>query len=560
VGVTRDASFGPVLMFGLGGVFAEVLKDVTFRVLPITGMDAAAMVREIRGHALLQGYRGTSVDIEALEGLLLKVSDLVTSHPEIREIDLNPVLLYPTGSLAVDARIFADGAGATDVAGKLGYNVMTNLLSHDFQGKIYPINPRKETLFGIKSYGSILDVTDPVDVAIIIVPAKGVPKAIEECCAKGVKYLVVETAGFAETGEEGRRVQAHIKDLIGKKGARLLGPNCSGIINTHHNMVQSIGLLDQLRKGNVGLVAQAGVYAAGILTGLRRVLDFGIIATIGNKMDVSETDILEFMGEDPNIGVIALYMEDMTSGRRFVDVAGRVSRKKPVIVLKNGRTEAGSKAVSSHTASMAGNDDINRAAFRQSGVIRARDTEHLFSLIRAFSKQPLPGGPGVLVVTYTGSFGVAATDMLSDCGMRLAEFEPLLKERLGGIIDDYLNVQNPVDCSFNMSPEQVRQIVRLGVESNDVSAFLIVVQGEMLDVYAEMFAALDTAGKPVICCVACKEFFVMDDVVRIEQSGIPVCSTPEMAVEVRGEMYRYGLRRDGAGADAAPHDRSYPSS
>jgi acyl-CoA synthetase (NDP forming)/GNAT superfamily N-acetyltransferase len=568
VGVVRDASFGPVLMFGLGGIFAEILKDVTFRVLPVTEDSTAEMIEEIKGYPLLKGYRGLSVDITALKDLLCKVSNLAIMHPEIRELDLNPVLLYPSGYLAVDARIFVDHAprkpvaevpaakdnlfelfypksiavlGATDSQGKLGYNVIWNLLSHQFPGKLYPVNPRKETLLGLKAYRSILDVEEPVDVAIIIVPAGAVPKAIDDCCTKGIKYLVVETAGFAETGEAGRKIQTDIKDLIVRKGCRLLGPNCSGVINTHHNMVQSIGVIDRLRKGNVGLIAQAGVYAAGILTGLRNVLDFGIIATIGNKMDVNEADILEFMGEDENIKVIALYMEDVTSGRRFVDVAGRVSQKKPVIVLKAGRTEAGKKAVSSHTASMAGNDEVNSAAFRQSGVIRARDNEHLFALMRGFSKQPLPKGPGVLVVTYTGSMGVATTDMLYSSTLRLAELEPHLKERLASVLDDYLNIQNPVDCSFSMNPEQVKKIIQIGVQSDDVHSLIVIVQGEMLDSYVDTLADIDYKGKPVFCCVACKEF-MMDHVIRMEQKGIPVYSTPEMAAEVLGEMYRHGSR------------------
>ncbi len=569
VGFTRDESFGPVLMFGLGGIFAEVLKDVTFRVLPITEDSAGQMIEEIKGYSILKGYRGTTVDLPALKELLLKVSDLAITHPQIRELDINPVFLYPSGYLAVDARIFVDHdppncqaetrgsqddllrlfyprgiavLGATDTKGKLGYNVMWNLLSHQFPGKIYPVNPRKDTLLGLKAYPSILDVKEPVDTAIIIVPAGAAPKAIEDCCRKGIKYLVVETAGFAETGETGRKIQSHIKDLIVKKGCRLLGPNCSGVINTHHNMVQSIGVIDQLRKGNVGLIAQAGVYAAGILTGLRNVLDFGIIATIGNKMDVSEADILEFMGEDRNISVIALYMEDVTSGRRFVDVAGRVSLKKPVIALKTGRTEAGKKAVSSHTASMAGNDEINSAAFRQSGVIRARDNEHLFSLMRAFSKQPLPKGPGVLVVTYTGSLGVAATDMLYTSGLRLAVLEPHLRKRLAPFIGDYLNVQNPVDCSFSMDAEQVRKIVEIGLESNDVHSLIVVLQGETLDSYVDTLAGINYKGKPVVCCVACKEF-MMDHVIRMEHKGIPVYSTAEMAAEVLAEMYKHGRLR-----------------
>lgn len=570
VGVAQDESFGPVLMFGLGGIFAEVLKDVTFRVLPITEETAAEMIQEIKGYSLLRGYRGHSVDIPALTDLLVKVSNLVIMYPEIRELDLNPVLLYPSGYLAVDARIFVDYTprkpmvmapsaennlfelfyprsiavlGATDVEGKLGCNVMQNLLSHQFSRRLYPINPRKATVLGLKAYGSILDVEGSVDVAIIIVPAGSVPKAIEDCCNKGIKYLVVETAGFAETGEAGRKIQSDIKELIAKKGTRLLGPNCSGVINTHHNMVQSIGVVDQLRKGNVGLIAQAGVYAAGILTGLRNVLDFGIIATIGNKMDLSEADILEFMGEDDNIKVVALYMEDVTSGRRFVDVAGRVSQIKPVIVLKAGRTEAGKKAVSSHTASMAGNDEINTAAFRQSGVIRARDNEHLFSLLRAFSKQPLPKGPGVLVISYTGSLGVATTDGLYCTDLRLAELEPHLKKRLASVLDEYLNVQNPVDCSFSMNPAQVKKIIEIGVQSQDVDSFIVIVQGEILGSYVDTLAAIDYEGKPILCCVACKEF-MMDHVIGMEQKGIPVYSTPEMAADVLGQMYRYSCEHN----------------
>lgn len=567
IGVTRDESFGLVLMFGLGGIFAEVLKDVTFRVLPVTEDSVDEMIREIKGYPLLKGHRGRYVDIPALKELLIKISDLVITHPGIRELDLNPVFLYPSGYLAADARIFIDIAsiepakaeispvkgdlfclfypesiavlGATDSPGKLGYNVMRNLLSHQFQGKLYPVNHGKKSLLGLKAYRSVRDVEGPIDVAIVIVPAEAAPRAIEDCCSKGAKYIVVETAGFAETGEAGRKTQLHIKDLIAGSGCRILGPNCSGVINTHHNMVQSIGIIDHLHKGNVGLIAQAGVYAAGILTGLRNVIDFGIIATIGNKMDVSETDILEFMGEDKNIEVIAIYMEDVTSGRRFVDVAGRVSKKKPVIVLKSGRTEAGKKVVSSHTASMAGNDRINSAALRQSGVIRARDNEHLFSLVRAFSKQPLPKGPGVLVITYTGSLGVATTDMLYSGDLRLAQLEPHLKDRLSCVLDDYLNVQNPVDCSFNMGPEQAKKIIEIGVQSDDVHSLVVIVQGETLDSYVDALTGIDYKGKPVLCCVACKEF-MMDHVIMMEQGGIPVFSTPEMAAEVLSEMYRYG--------------------
>ena len=575
IGVTRDPSFGPLIMFGLGGVFVEVLRDVSFRILPITEKDAMQMINDIRGSGILKGYRGQAVDLDSLKQLLLKISQLVVENPEIQELDLNPLFLYPDGYVTVDARMFvsepvlhdnttATGAeslrdffypqsiaviGASDVAGKLGYNVFHNLISHHYPGKLYPINPGKTSVMGVRAYKSIRDVEDPVDLAIVIVPAKAVEAAIADCCAKGVRFVVVEAAGFAETGQEGRDAQARIASIIRKHGCRVLGPNCSGVINTHHNMVQSIGLLSDLKKGNVGMVAQAGVYAAGILTGLSNVLDFGIVATIGNKMDINETDILEYLSDDDHISVIVMYMEDVRSGKRFVDVATRAAVRKPVIVLKSGRTEAGKKAVSSHTASLAGNDEVNSAAFRQSGVIRARDNEHLFALTRAFSKQPVPKGNGVLVITYTGSLGVAATDMLYLSDMRLAALETYFKPRLKSALPDYASVGNPIDCSFSMTPGQVKRLIEIGVESGDVSSFIVVIQGEILGSFVDVMKNIDYKEKPVMCVVACKEFMI-NDVVKMEQAGFPVYSTAEMAAEVLGQMYHYGVRRQSALTDS----------
>jgi len=575
IGVMRDPGFGPLIMFGLGGVFVEVLRDVSFRILPISEKDASEMIDEIRGSNILKGYRGPAVDLDALKQVLLKISRLVVENPEINELDINPLFLYPDGCTAVDSRMFvsepskqqtemAHGVenlhdffypksiaviGASDKEGKLGYNVFWNLLNHHFPGRLYPINPVKETVLGISAFKSIRDVPGSVDLAIVIVPAKAVESAIADCCAKGIKYIVVEAAGFAESGEDGRQAQARIAKIIQEHGCRLLGPNCSGVINTHHNMVQSIGLLNDLRKGNVGLVAQAGVYAAGILTGLSHVLDFGIVATIGNKMDINEADILEYLSNDDHISVIMMYMEDIRSGKRFVDVAARAVVRKPVIVLKSGRTEAGKKAVTSHTASLAGDDEVNNAAFKQSGVIRARDNEHLFSLTRAFSKQPVPKGNGVMVITYTGSLGVAATDMLYLSGMRLATLEPYFKKKIKEALPDFANIGNPIDCSFSMSPEQVKNLIEIGVQASDVHSFIVIIQGEILGDFVEVLKDVDFKEKPVICCVACKEFMI-NDVVKMEKAGIPVFSTAEMAAEVLGQMYYYNVRRQSAVADS----------
>ncbi len=574
VGINRDPTFGPVLMFGLGGVFVEVLKDVSFRILPLTEKDSEEMIQEIRGYALLRGYRGTAVDIPALKGLLGKLAALIGDHPEISEVDLNPVFLYEKGNVTADARIFLKKpdniakqktpgrqgkgclqdffypqsialVGASDKQGKLGWNVFNNLLSHRFAGKLYPVNNKAQTVQGVPAVSHISKIEETVDVAIILVPAEKTLQAFEECCQRGIKNIVIESAGFAEANAGGETRQQDLKQVADKYNCRFLGPNCSGIINTHHNMVQSIGVVKGLRRGNIGLIAQAGVYAAGMLWGMRRIMDFGIVATIGNKADINETDVLEYLGEDKNIEVICLYLEDVKSGRRFIDVAKEVTAKKPVIILKAGRTAAGKKAVSSHTASLAGNDLIYTAAFKQSGIIRARDNDHMFRLARAFSKQPLPQGEGALVISYTGSLGVAAADALALNNLHPAKLDAETYRQLRAIVPPYVGCNNPVDFTFDMNTELVQKTIEIGLRSKEISSFIVILQAEILDTYAQILPAIDFQGKPVLSCVPCREF-AMNEVISLEQAGIPVYSTPEEAVEVLATMYRYRkLRRQG---------------
>lgn len=566
VGVTTDPTFGPVLIFGLGGVFVEILQDISLRSIPLSELDAEDMIEEIKGISLLKGYRGYSADIPALKRLLLQISDLVMKNPEIAEMDLNPVFLYPSGYKVVDARIIIGDRpeppkepvskqdlhdlfypksiaviGASGTKGKLGWNVFRNLIDHNFRGELYPINPRAETIQGIKAYPSISDVKAPIDVAVVLVPASITSEVVKECCDCGVKYVIVESAGFAEMGEAGRQIEEDMVAITKPCGCRILGPNCSGVINTHCSMVQSIGIVDALSQGNIGLISQAGVCAAGMLWGLRHVMDFGIVATIGNKLDINETDMLEAISMDDNVDIISMYLESVKGERRFIDVARRITKTKPIIVLKAGRTEAGRKAVASHTASMAGNDTVYEAIFKQAGIIRARDYEHMFNLTRAISKQPLPEKEGVFIITYAGSLGVISADAIIDNGMKLSELEPELKERLCDLLPEYVGGMNPVDYTFSMDAETVRRTIEIGVESEDVGSFIVVLQAEVLGSYVEPLGDIDYKGKPVMACVAGKEFAI-DDVIKMEMAGIPVYQTPEQCADAIAVMHRYWLR------------------
>lgn len=437
------------------------------------------------------------------------------------------LLFYPR-SIAV--------IGASNTAGKLGYNVFKNLLSHNYTGKLYPVNPGADIIQGIKAYKAITDIDEEIDAAVIIVPAKNTPQAIKQCCEKGVKFVINEAAGFSEIGKEGILIEREIAELLNSCGTRMIGPNCSGLINTHHNMVQSLGVVGSLKEGNIGLVAQAGVYAAGLLWGFSRTMDFGIIATVGNKLDINETDVLQYLGSDKNISVISMYLEDIKAGRRFIDVAREVTRYKPVIVLKGGRTDVGRKTAASHTASIAGNTAIYNAVFTQSRVIRAESYRDMFNLTKAFSKQPLPKGPGTLIITYTGAMGVTSTDTCYEKGLRLAELSSASIQRLGQIIPTYVTAKNPVDLTFDQTPQQVTDVIKTCVNDPDVSAIIMVIQAELTDRYIDYVRKLDLHGKPLLISIPARNF-VIDSVVKLEELGFPVYDAPETAVNALSKMY-----------------------
>ena len=439
-------------------------------------------------------------------------------------------LLFNPRSIAV--------IGATNTEGKLGYNVFKNLVSHNYQGKLYPINPNSEYVQGIKSYKGIKDITDDIDVAVVIIPAKNTPQAIQECCEKGVKFIVNEVAGYSEIGAGGKSLEQQMLAALKNSGTRMVGPNCSGLINTHNNMVQALGIVGTLRKGNTGMVAQAGVYASGLLWGYRHTLGFGIIATVGNKLDLNETDILQYLGSDKNIKVICMYLEDIKAGRRFIDIAREVSKTKPIVVLKGGRTDAGRKTAASHTASIAGNAAIYNAAFAQSRVVTADSYLDMFDITKAFSKQPLPKGPGVLLISYTGAMGVTSTDTCYEKGLRLAELSSASVEQLRQIMPPYVTARNPVDLTFDQTPQQVVDILETCVKDEDVSAAVIVIQAELTDKYIDSLKKLDMRGKPLMVSIPARNF-VVEPAIKLEQAGFPVYDAPETAVHVLSKMYRY---------------------
>jgi acetyl coenzyme A synthetase (ADP forming)-like protein len=501
VGAVSDPSFGKLVAFGLGGVLVEVLKDVTFRLAPATRDDALSMLDGIQAAEMLKGVRGAEpVDRDALASIIEAVSQLVTDFPEISEVDLNPVFATPKGATAVDVRILVDYdqpeqryrpgqdeivramnrimrpdsvavIGASSEDGKIGNSVMKNLVNGGYQGKIYPINPKADEILGYKAYASVKDIPGVVDVAVFAIPAKFVAAALVECGEKEIPGAVLIPSGFAETGnEEGQReIQA-----IGRKyNVRLMGPNIYGFYYTPKNLCATFCTPYDV-KGSVALSSQSGGVGMAII-GFSRSAKMGVSAIVGlgNKSDIDEDDLLTFFEQDDATKAIAMHMEDLKDGRSFADVAKRVSKKKPVIVLKAGRTALGAKAASSHTGALAGDDKVYDDVLRQSGVIRARGLNEMLQFARAIPVLPTPKGENVVIITGAGGSGVLLSDAVVDAGLTLMKFPPDLDEAFKKFIPPFGASGNPVDITGGEPPKTYQNTIRLGLEDDRIHALIL---------------------------------------------------------------------------------------
>jgi acyl-CoA synthetase (NDP forming) len=587
VGATRDATFGPVLMFGLGGVFVEVLKDVSFRVIPVTESDAQEMIEEIGGYQLLQGYRGQSADLASLRDILLKVSDLVMAYPAIKEVDLNPVFAYPKGSSVVDARMILEDdpppqvsatpradltavfepqsvaiVGASTTPGKTGSNILDNLLRLGYAGEIYPVNPKADEILGVKAYPAVDQIPHPVDLAIIATPAKVVVDVMRDCARKGIKAAIIISSGFAEEGQEGRQLQDEVMTISRRAGIRVLGPNTTGILNGENRFTSSFlpipvdkpfnKLRAGLRSGNVAFIAQTGLFLGVLFEHIISSQHFGIskVVGLGNKADVDDADILEYLAGDAQTEVIAMYIEGLRDGRRLLRVAQEVAREKPVVVLKSGTTESGAEAALSHTASLAGKAEVFDAACKQAGISRVHSFEELLNVVKAFSFLPIPMGNRVAVIHYTGAACVLAADACQKEGLELAEFSPATVEALRKITPTWHRIRNPIDLwpaiervwletAYGVAIEALLR--DQGVDALVISLFAM----PRFETYTPDFDLLRASGKPVLFCVEGNEDLVRVVAARIEGQGFPVYSEVSRAIFALAHLSKYArLRRE----------------
>jgi acetyl coenzyme A synthetase (ADP forming)-like protein len=576
IGAVTDPAFGKLVAFGLGGILVEVLKDITFRLAPATQEDALSMLDGIQAAEILRGVRGAKpVDRTALAGMIERVSALAADFPEISEMDLNPVFATERGATAADVRIVLDFKpaparyrpsrelvvaqmnrimkpkavaviGASSEDGKIGNSVMKNLINGGYRGAIYPIHPNAETILGKKAYKSVKDVPDEIDIAVFAIPAKFVARALVEVGEKKIAGAILIPSGFAETGNVAG--QKELVEIGQKFGVRLMGPNIYGFYYTPSHLCATFCTAYDV-QGKAALSSQSGGIGMAII-GFSRSAKMGVSAIVGlgNKADIDEDDLLLFFEQDDNTQIIAQHCEDLKDGRAFAEVAKRVSKKKPVVVLKAGRTSLGARAASSHTGALAGNDKIYEDVFKQSGVIRARSLRDLLEFARGIPVLPTPKGNNVVIITGAGGSGVLLSDACVDNGLSLMAMPPDLDAAFRKFIPPFGAAGNPVDITGGEPPTTYQNTVRLGLEDPRIHALILgywhtiitppmVFARLMVEVVTEMRAK--GFEKPVVVSLA-GDVEVEEAAEYLYQHGIPAYAySTEIPVAVLGAKYKW---------------------
>jgi acyl-CoA synthetase (NDP forming) len=512
VGMKRDPLFGPVVVFGIGGVFTEALKDISLGVTPLAQRDIDQMLAGIRSATLLGSFRGMPpVDHAALTAVILAVARIAEDHPAISEIDINPLIVEDATPVAADALMIVDpkpagGRKATQEPGatspdlpvprpdlkplfaprsvtvigasedplKWGGSLLLNLIDGGFAGPIYPVNRRGGTLCGLPAFRSVTELPEAPDLALVTLGATQVNAVVEQCGERGIPVALVVAADFSEAGEAGAAAEAELAQTARTAGVTLIGPNCMGLVATHSRL-NAVGFLElRPQAGRLSVVSQSGNIGVQLLAAAeRRGIGIDKYVTVGNEASTSALDVLDALCDDPGTGAALIYLEGVDDGRRFLDVMRRTTRQKPVVVLRGGLTEYGSRAAASHTGAMAGAADVFLAAAHQTGCFVRTGPDESLDLALCLTALPLPRGRRVAIMTLGGGWGVLAADELARNDLELALLEPHVLAELDKLLPGYWSRSNPIDLVAEVGPDLAERTLTLLAESEAVDAVVV---------------------------------------------------------------------------------------
>ncbi len=436
--------------------------------------------------------------------------------------------------------------GASQDPKKVGYAVLNNLIRFSYTGGLYPVNPSAGEILGKKAFTNIGAINEPVDLAVIAIPAKFVLDSLRDCAAAGVGAAVVLSAGFKEAGAQGTLLEEELKNICRETGLRVLGPNCLGLINTANHMNASFAA-DMLPKGKIGFFSQSGAMGIAIMDwALGNNVGFSKFVSLGNKADLSETELIEYLSADPETEIILGYIEDVVDGKRFLKAASLATKKKPIVLIKSGGTEAGARAASSHTGALAGSDTAFNAAFRQTGVLRASGVEELFDTALTFSGGKLPKGNRLLIVTNAGGPGILAADTSERFGIKLPQLTKETIDELKPKLPPAASVYNPVDIIGDATSERYAVALEAAAKDPNVDGMLVILTPQaMTDVDAtagHVIRVAQSTDKPVLAAFM-GALRVRNAAEEFKRTAIPNFSYPETAVRAFRKLVDYAAIR-----------------
>jgi acetyl coenzyme A synthetase (ADP forming)-like protein len=437
--------------------------------------------------------------------------------------------------------------GASRTAGKLGYTILENL-KLSFNGKIYPINPNSGEILGLITYPSVLEIEEPIDLAIIVIPAEMVKNVLEECIKKKITNVIIISSGFSEIGEKERELE--LKKLSESKKIRIIGPNCMGVYRKNLDMIFfPRNRLKRPPEGSVSFITQSGAFGS-ILLDIMANDGVGVskFISIGNKVDVDEIELLKYLETDLATRCIAIYLESVSNGEEFIKTAKKVTKIKPIVAFKAGKTEKGTEAVASHTGSLAGSSAVYSAAFKQAGVIEAKRSEEIFDFAKVLSNQPALKDNKIAIVTDGGGFGIVATDEAVKLGLELPTLSSESLKSLKSFLPSYASTKNPIDLTGDATVERYQKALEVVLKDKNVSGVVCIALMQlptMTDDIVDVLRDCKVFGKPITVCSAGGQY-VLERNRKLESFGIPVYPTPERAVKALNVLYEYGkiLKRD----------------
>lgn len=438
--------------------------------------------------------------------------------------------------------------GASRQPGSVGHSLLANIIDSRFQGIVYPVNPKAGGILGFKTYPSVLDIPDPVDLAVVIVPAPYVAQVLDDCGQKGIKAAVTISAGFKETGEKGSAREKDVQEVIRKYNIAHIGPNCLGVINTAAGTSMNATFGTSMpEEGNIAFLSQSGALCVAVLDYAKEAnIGFSKFISMGNKAGVNENDLLRYLKDDPKTDVILMYLEDLVDGREFMRIAQEITdhpkNPKPVLALKAGRTVTGAKAVSSHTGSLAGSDRVYDAIFEQSGVMRGETLEEVFDYVKAFSSQPLPKGRHAAIITNSGGPGILATDTCIHHGIKVDPFSEKTQKALREVLPPGVSPNNPLDLIAEAQEKQYEGGLDTLLSDSQIHSAIVILTPTAFTHVEEIAHAIVRRAKahqkPVLCCLL-GVYDVSAGIEILEENNIPTYRFPESAARALAELTRF---------------------